>query len=262
MAMTQDGPVPITPGDGRWFVHAPHGIYRGWLRGAIRPLALPWLLRNFAMRDWARYSERHGLPMIKAEVPAVANALDKARFQDQLANIGQESVVVLPQNVDGTGFDVTLMEAHDRSWDSFKGLIDRCDTAITLTLQWQNLTTEVKEGSLAAARVHSDVKQSALEFDDSTLSQDIYDQLARPFAEFNFGDRELAPRTSWDVEPVEDVGARMVALKAFAEAIKDLRQAAVDFDVSDLAKAYGIDDANMKLLPQSDVVSGGMGGGK
>jgi len=240
VAMTQDGPVHITPGDGNWFVHAPWGVYRGWLRGAIRPLSLPWLLRDYASRDWARYNERHGMPIIKAYVPAVGDADEKEQFGRKLANMGREAVILCPTEVDGEKYDATLLEAMDRAWESFKALIDRSDMAITLTLAWQNLTTEIKEGSQAAAREHGDVKQTALEFDDAGWDYDVESQLARPFAAFNFGDAELAPRTHYDVEPLEDQAVALTCLVNWATAVKTLREAGQAIDVQALAIAYRV----------------------
>jgi phage gp29-like protein len=240
VASTVDGPVDVTPGDGRWFVHAPNGVQRGYMQGAVRALALPWLLRSLARRDWARYSERHGLPLIRAVMPAMAKAEDKDRFVSSLATMGTEAVVSLPQGIDGTGFDVSLIEAASQSWEGFDRLIVRCDSAITLCLQWQNLTTEVKEGSFAAARVHSDVKQSAVEFDESTLSRDVDWQIGRPFALWNYGNALAAPSTHWDVTPLEDKIAECQALETFARALASLRQAGEAIDVAALAKAYRV----------------------
>jgi phage gp29-like protein len=240
VATTMDGPIDVTPGDGRWFVHAPHGVYRGHMQGAVRALALPWLLRQLARRDWARYSERHGLPLIKAIMPGMAKTEDKDRFTSSLATMGTEAVVSLPQNLDGTGFDVGLIEASSQSWEGFDRLIVRCDSAITLCLQWQNLTTEVKEGSLAASRVHADVKQTAIEFDEATLARDIEWQIARPFAAWNYGNPELAPITRWDCEPLEDIAAANAGLETFARACSYLTQARVDFDPAELAKRYRV----------------------
>jgi hypothetical protein len=240
IAITLDGPEVVVPGDGRWFVHAPHGVHRGWLQGLVRPLALPWLLRNLAFRDWARYSERHGLPMLKAMIPSIAEKSEKEAFVDSLATMGTEAVVALPQGIDGEGFDVSLIEATSQSWEGFDRLITRCDSAITLCVQWQNLTTEVKEGSLAAARVHGDVKQTAIEFDNATFSADVDDQVARPFTVWNYGDEALTPRTYQDTEPLEDRAAALAALESFGRAVTALRAATVDFDVDALADAYRV----------------------
>lgn len=256
IAVTQDGPVPVVPGDGRWFVHAPHGLYRGWMQGAVRALALPWLLRNLAARDWARYSERHGLPLLKAKTPAVAHAESKDRFVTSLQTMGTEAVVELPQGVDGVGFDLELLEATANTWQGFMALIARCDTAITLTIQHQNLTTEVKEGSLAAARVHGDVRQGTIEFDDASLASDVHEQIARPFAAWNFGRAELAPRTRHETELAEDRESALRALLAFAQAVAALVSAGVRFEVSALAKGYGVRSLERAELVAAAVKAG------
>lgn len=240
VALTEDGPVEVVPGDGRWFVHAPTGVFRGYINGLVRALALPWLLRCLARRDWARYSERHGMPLIKAIVPSMAEAGDKKRFEDDLVTMGTEAVVVLPKGIDGEGFDIDLVEAASQSWEGFDRLITRCESAITLAVQWQNLTSEVKEGSLAAARVHADVKQSAIELDDRALANDVQWQIARPFALWNFGDASKAPRTRRDVEVLEDQQASLDCLERFGRAVAALRQAGETVDVPELARRYRI----------------------
>ncbi len=240
VALTEDGPEVVVPGDGKWFVHAPSGIWRSWMNGLVRPLALPWFLRCLARRDWARYSERHGMPLLLAEMPAVADAEDKKRFESDLVNMGTEAVVTLPQGLDGEGFDVRLLEAASQSWEGFDRLIVRCDSGITLCVQWQNLTTEVKEGSQAAARVHGDVKQTAIVFDDRTWTTDVGFQIARPFAAFNYGDPRRAPKTSRDVAPLEDKIAETQALESFSRAIAALVQNGVPIDLPALAAAYRV----------------------
>lgn len=238
--VTLDGEVECTPGGGRWLVLTPYGHDRGFLFGAVRALALPWLLRNFAYRDWARYSERHGMPMIKAAVPEMASSDDKDAFVAALRSMGSEAVVRLPENLDGSKFDVTLLEATANTWQGFLSLISKCDTAITLTLQWQNLTTEIKEGSNAAARVHADVKQTAVEFDDRTLSEAIGSQVARVWVEWNFGAGRPVPVTRHDTSVTEDHQAAALVLESLSRSVSSLTAAGVQVDAAALARSYGV----------------------
>lgn len=239
---TLDGPVAAEPGKGKWLLFTPHGAYRGWIQGALRAIAERWFLKQLSWRDWARFNERHGLPIIKAKVPAAGDVNQKANFVRGMQTLGQESVVGLPQNVDGTGYDIDLLEAKDRAWESFPNLIDRCDKSIVLPILWQNLTTEVKEGSFAAARVHGDVRQNAIEFDNETLSEAVYQQVARPWAYFNYGDPEVAPYSSWDVRPVEDFVAKADALQKFSMSMQQLRMAGLSpRNVQRLARRFGLD---------------------
>lgn len=238
--MTMDGEVEVTPGDGRWFLHAPWGADRGWLWGAVRPLALPWMLRQFAYRDWARYSERHGMPMVLAHVPMVGDGDDKDEFVSALQTMGNEAVVRLPRGIDGQDFDLDLLEATANTWQGFLALITKCDTAITLTLQWQNLTTEVKEGSQAAARVHADVKQTAVEFDDRTLTQAIGAQVARPWVVWNYGEGRPVPVTSHDTSVTEDHAAAASVLESLSRSVASLTAAGINVDPVALARSYGV----------------------
>jgi hypothetical protein len=242
IAITLDGQMPVTPGDGHWVLHAPYGEHRGWMSAAMPALAQPWIQRNFAYRDAARYCERHGFPMLRAKVPAAADPRQIATLRNALVNIGQESVLELPQGVDGAnGYDVDYLEPGSTTWEVFGDAIRLCDADITLALLGQNLTTEVKEGSFAAARVHGDVRQAFIEFDNRAMSQTIYTQIARPFAALNYGDADLAPWTSRDIMPYEDNATLAQTFSSFAAAVLALRNAGVELgDPEALAWQMGV----------------------
>ena len=240
VASTTDGQVVIEPGAGKWFVHAPFGMYRGWIHGAIRAIADKWIIKQLAWRDRARFNERHGLPIIKAYVPAAGDARQKELFIQSMSTLGQEAVVGLPQNVDETGYDLELLEARDRGSATFRETIEDADRAIILTIKSQNLTTEVVEGSFAAARQHGGTEQVTLEFDDSTFSQDFHEQVARPFAMFNYGDPDMAPYSSWDVEPIEDRGAEAKSILDASTALAALKASGVPVDVEAYALKFKI----------------------
>jgi hypothetical protein len=227
VAITQDGLDPIIPGDGSWILHAPHGAYRGWMRGAIGAITPWWLGRAYALRDWMRYSERHGLPMIKLKTPSVGDPWQQAAIRFQCANLGQEAVFHLPQNPPpALSYDIELMEARDTAHEGFRMLIEQCNQEITLALLAQTLTTSMPaEGgsSYAAARVHAGVLQGLMEADARALSETIYRQVARPFAAMNFGNPDIAPRVVWDVTPFEDAKTKALAFMQLAMGLNLLR---------------------------------------
>lgn len=250
VANTSDGPVVIEPGAGKWFVHAPFGMYRGWIHGAVRAIADKWMIKQLAWRDRARYNERHGLPIIKAYVPATGDARQKELFVQSMSSLGQEAVVGLPQNVDETGYDLELLEAKDRGSASFSETISDADRAIILTIKSQNLTTEVVEGSFAAARQHGGTEQVTLEFDDSTFSQDFHEQVARPYAMFNFGDPDKAPFSSWDVSPIEDRGAEAKSILDASTALASLKASGVPVDIDAYCKKFKIPASALNVSPK------------
>ncbi len=256
VANTQDGQRAIMPGNGKWFTHAPWGEYRGWMRGALRSVTEPWMLRHFAFRDMARFSEIHGLPTRVGKVPAVSDPNERAYFETQIANMGSDTAMILPQSVDGVGgagYDYSLVEAKDTSWEVFPGLIDRCDMSIVLAIMFQNLTTEVTGGAFAATKSHMDVRQGGIQGDDEAWKFSIYNQLARPFAYFNFGDPELAPWTSRDVQPRADLAGNADQFAKFATALEVMARGGLKFKSSDELRAFASKSFGLEGLPDFEI---------
>lgn len=270
-ALSQDGEIAIVPGNGKWLLHAPFGEYRGWIRGVIRALAEPWMLRHFAFRDMARFSEIHGMPTRVGKVPAVSDPLERSAFEEALSNLGSDTSMILPQGVDGidgSGYDYGLIEAKDTAWEVFPGLVDRCDMAIVLAILFQNLTTEVTGGSFAATSAHMDIRESGIQADNAAWKNTIYNQIARPFAWLNFGDADLAPWTEWDVRPRADLEGNAKQFAAFATALQAMKAGGFEFsDPAALrafaAKSFGlVDIPEMKAsAPVAAPAKGGFGDG-
>ncbi len=250
-AFAQDGTIPIVPGNGKWVLHAPFGEYRGWIRGAIRALAEPWMLRHFALRDMARFSEIHGLPTRVGKVPAVGDPGLRAEFETALAQLGSDSSMIVPQGVDGqqgTGYDYALVEATDTAWESFPGMMDRCDMAIVLAILFQNLTTEVKGGSFAAVSGHMDIRQDGLQFDDASWTNTMA-QVARPFAMINFGDPDLAPITCYDVTPRADLAGNASQFQLFGTALELIARGGYEFASPDDLVAWAVQRFGLAGMP-------------
>jgi phage gp29-like protein len=242
VAITMDGPVWVKENDPKWFLFAPWGAYRGWMRGAVRSCAIPWIVRQFALRDWARYSEVHGLPTRVAKVPAQAPAEDKARFFAAVRNLGAETSLLLPVQAgkDSASWDMMLLEASDRSWQSFKGLRDCCDESITLAIRGTNLTTSVKGGSFAAAKVHKDEDSDYAESDVKKLAAAAKSQLLTYFCLYNYGDANLAPLPILAATPEEDKKATADTMLSVSESVTALEQQNWPIDRVAIADKYDI----------------------
>lgn len=252
IALSMDGQIPIIPGNGKWLLHAPFGEYRGWIRGAIRAVTEPWMLRHFAFRDMARFSEVHGIPTRVGKVPAVSDPDERSAFEAAIANLGSDTSMILPQAVDGQegcGYEYDLVEATDNAWEVFPGLIDRCDMAIVLSLLFQNLTTEVKGGSFAATDAHMDIRQGGLQGDNQAWKNTLYNQVARPFAFFNFGDADLAPWTFWDVEPRADLEGNARMFQAFGTAVEVMARGGLKFTDSEEVRRFAAKSFGLNGLP-------------
>jgi len=237
---TQDSPIEIQPGNGQWVLFTPRGSNRAWMAGKVRSLYVPWLLRQWSQRDWGRWSEVNGTPTKLAHVPVGAQADDVKRFIEELASIGAESTIRLPQDAAGNKFEVSLLEAGGIGWDGFKNLLDKQETNIAVDLLGQNLTTEVKGGSYAAASVHGTIRNDLLRSDADVLGDCLYSQVLRPWAAFNYGDPEVAPHPCWQTEPPEDKKASGEALAAFGAAVTACLKAGVRVDVLALSERFAI----------------------
>jgi Protein of unknown function (DUF935) len=268
MALGSNAVIPIVPGNGKWVEHAPHGSYRGWIRGAIRPVCEPWMLRHFGFRDMARFGEVHGNPTRVGYVPAVADPVERSNFETSLSNLGADAAMIVPRGVDGqenNGYGYELVEAQSKAWQVHPTQIDRCDMAIVLAILMQNLTTEVDGGSYGAAKVHMDVRQGGTQFDNQSWKHTIYTQIARPFAFLNFGDADLAPWTSWDVVGSDEYEHNADQWDKAATGMNQFAQAGMRFTDADEVREWMSSTMGLKKFPKFTLtepkVAGGAFGG-
>ncbi len=237
---TADGQAEVVPGNGQWFLYTPLGLARAWMAGRVRSLYVPWLLRQWGSRDWGRWSEVLGTPTKKARTPMGAQPDDIERFLREVASLGAESTIRLPQDASGNKFDVELLEAEGKGWEGFEKLLDKQETNIAVAILGQNLTTEVKGGSYAAATVHATIRNDLLRADADNLSDLLYLQVLRPWATFNYGDPDAAPRPCWQTEPPEDKKGASEALASFGKALSGLLKAGLRPDVEQLAARFAV----------------------
>ena len=206
-AIAMEGVFTIDPTSAEWFVFEPAG-YRSWMFGAIRGLGKPWIIRTMTFRDWARYSEKHGIPMLAIKEPTGHQwEKQKTGFWNRMRTLGNETTLRLPTDDKGYGFGVELIEAKGRSEDAFRKLIERLDINVAVMLLGQNLSTEVQGGSHAAAMAHNLIRLDYLDADAQTLSTALREQVWKAFLRFNLPgvDEEETPIPRWATKPADDL---------------------------------------------------------
>ena len=240
---TTAGESIITPGGGTWVLHAPDGA-RPWMEGAVRGLAIQWLARSYAMRDQSRDSEKHGLHIMGAVVPSESDKDEKEAFFSDLRRLGSEGLVMLPRDREDRGFDVKYLDPGTPAWEGFERLIARCERSIATRILGQSNTASPDGGSYAKAVALDAIRQDLLESDARSLSQTLYAQVLRPWAQYNYGDADLAPRPVWDATPPADTASLATTHKTAGEAIASWSTAAaavgLAVDVEALAQTYGV----------------------
>jgi phage gp29-like protein len=235
-----EGQSVVTPGENGWFLWTPYGFKRGWIDGLVRCLAMPWLCRQWAYRDWARYNEVHGLPTTKAKIPRGAQSDDEDRFMSELSNRSSEPTVRLPQDADGTAYDFEIVEATADTWEAFQGMKQEANVDIAVTVLGQNLTTEVQGGSLAAARVQDRVRGNILTSDAALLSAFFNRQVLAPWAAFNLPAGAPVPCFSLQAEQNEDLSSLGDGLTKFGAGVVATKNAGVQLDVDELTRRAGL----------------------
>jgi hypothetical protein len=147
---------------------------------SIRGLAIPYLLRGLSRRDWARFCEKHGLPITGAIVPEEADTDDKDNFFDDLRQLAGEGIVMLPRDRDGKGFGLEMIEPKNvQAWQGFEHVLLHCDVSIAVELLGQASNAQ-EGGSYAKAVALGTIRQDLLEADASSIAETIRaDQPAR-----------------------------------------------------------------------------------
>lgn len=242
VAYTTRGEVDVVPGRG-WVVHMPYGP-RSWMRGSVRAIAIPWLIRQFSIRDWARHNEVHAMPIRKAIVPSDASPSDTRAFYRSIRSLGSETTIKLPRDADGRGFDLQLLEAEHPAHETFERLIAACNVSISVEVLGQSLRSEVQGGSYVSDRVHERIRIDYLEAEAESLTTTLHQQLVRPWVEREVGDASLAPWPVWDAEPIADHRAEAQTLESVGRALAALdpvlRASGRALDLDHLAETYGL----------------------
>lgn len=225
--------LEVCEGDPRWVLFVPGGRRRGWMDGVVRSVAEPWLGAKYARRDWLQYSERHGLPIIKGMMPAGTNwDTDKVNFVAALDNLGSATSVALTQGqTPGDSYDLQLLEATANTWQNFKSQIDDANSLIAKRILGTD--AEAQPGGLGSGAADAGESQrvAIARGDAVAYAQTIREQVLKPWAEYVYGDAELAPFIEVTLETSTEKTARAAELTAVGAAIQSLRSAGVPKDV-------------------------------
>ncbi len=225
----------IIPGDGEWVFHTPFGFERFWSNGLWLSLSRWVLFKQLAQGDWSRHSEKGSL--LVALAPEGATSKQRKELAEDLQASGSDTVVAL-----AAGFDMKLIEVTANTWSIYNGQIKAADDAIRIRIRGGNLTTKVDEnGSKAAAETQAKTGDGAnLKADANGLSTTIHTQSLGWWAEFNYGDKRLAPWPAWPVEPEEDKSARSTMVKTLGEGLTIWDKLGFDIDPKAVQEEFGL----------------------
>jgi phage gp29-like protein len=227
MLNTKQGIVPIVPGDPNWLLFTPYGHKYARTEGMLRSMAMLYLCRQWAFRDRARHSERHGQPFLQLIVPPEANEKDKDTARKAISALGSETVSVTPQGEAGNMFDWKLIEPRANSHETFSSQIDHLDKCIAILALGQSMSTEGQGGLGSQEKAGDSVRRDIMRFDAQCLRA-IGDDILGDWAMFNYGDRELAPKVCYEIDPPADGLKKAQELSALGDALDKLAKYGAD----------------------------------
>lgn len=232
--------------DGHWVLWTPHGYEYGWMEGLIRSLAELYLFRRWSQRDHARFNEVHGLPIRKVKTPMGGDIKERDRVLRRLERLGTETTVETPQDAQGYGYDVTLVEATARGWETFGGSLDRIDADIGAVILGAG-TSGPKVASLSEdGRASQDeAVRGDLKAADAEIAGCLQRQALWWFCQYNYGDGSLAPTPVYQLDPPDDEERRTRIYTNLANALQPLAQHGVDTDQL-------LEDEGLPMLPEAE----------
>jgi hypothetical protein len=249
------GPLPITPGDGRWLLHTPGGRISPWQSGLWPALGRAWINKEHAMLHRSNYGAKLANPARAAVAPLAATETQRAGFLQKLIAWGINTVFELPP-----GWDVKLIELKGEGYKVFAEDIQTSDLEFMIALAGQVVTTTGGTG-FANADIHKSIRADLIKDTGDSLAYTINTQGFPPFIAQRWGVDALdeGAMVEWDVTPPRDQKAEADSMNALAVAMKALTEVLTPYgrqiDVDQLTARFGIPiagDLNADGSPDED----------
>lgn len=191
---------------GKYLVHEPKIMSGTPLSGGLcRPMAILYLLKSFALKDWNAFAEVFGFPLRIAKHPQNATDEVKDTLLATLQALGTDAAAVIS---DDLSIEFATGVTAGGGQDVFEGLASFCDRAASKGVLGQTLTTEQGTvGSLALAEVQERVMFDIRDHDADQVSGTIQDQFVKIWTALNYGENVEPPRLQKKHRDPEDLEA-------------------------------------------------------
>lgn len=198
-----------------WIVHQ-HSAKTGEpaTRGLFRVLAMPYLFKNFATKNWLRFCELYGVP-IRVLFTMESDPVKKAELVYALQAIGQNGVAVLTGGK--ANEDLQTVNPTTGEGQGFQALIDWCERSMSKAILGGTLTSQAdgKTSTNALGRVHDDVRIQIRDHDARQLADTLTTQLVGAILAVNrLG--MVPPAWRFDTQEPEDLTLYADALPKLA----------------------------------------------
>jgi hypothetical protein len=234
------GPIPITPGDGRWILHIPGGRYAPWLHGLWHALGESWISKVHAQLHLANWEAKLANPARVAVAPQGATDEQKQSWFRRVMAWGINTVFGMTP-----GYDVKLLESNGRGYESFGLTIERSDRSYAIAIAGQVVTVDGGTG-FSNQDVHKAIRADLIKRDAEALAYTLNTQGIPPWVLARYGEAALAERPimAWDVTEPHDLASEAATLTQVAGAITALSTALQPFgrtlDITTIATRFAV----------------------
>ncbi len=211
-----------------------------------------YLLKNFALKDWATFNELFGMPLRLGKFDPAATPADRETLRAAIRSLGTDAAGIISKNT-----EIEFVEASGRlsgMVNPYQVMAEFCNREMSKAVLGQTLTTDTAgaTGTYAAAKTHEGVRRDLLEADAESLAETIREQLLRPLVGFNFGWERPLPWFVFNIEEEED-------LKSVAETYQILQKMGQPISVEHIAERFGIPlpEEGQRLVGQAQAADGG-----
>lgn len=156
-----------------WIVHQPSAkTGEPATRGLFRVLALPYLFKNFATKNWLRFCELYAVPM-RVLFTMESDPVKKAELMYALQTIGQNGAAVLTGGK--ANEDLQTVNAATGEGQGFEALINWCERSVSKAILGGTLTSQAdgKTSTNALGKVHDDVRLQIRDHDARQLADTL-----------------------------------------------------------------------------------------
>jgi hypothetical protein len=195
-------------------------LYRCWADAGLLQLAHNFLMKRYALADWARYGEQFGSPTKLALMSTRASEEQKTLFIESLKNLGPEQVIPLLVDEDGKQlWDLKFVEPKTDSSDVLKNLVDHCNKAFDVSILG---TTSIIDSENAGAYNSTETRWRGMALSkariDAALLEENVNELVKNVTKLLFGTSTIAPTIQINTTAISDTtGNRDVRLAKDSE---------------------------------------------
>lgn len=234
------GQLPITPGDGRWILHAAGGRMSPWQRGLWNPCGRAFIGKSHAELHQANWEAKLANPARAATAALGASEDQRKGFMQRLIAWGVNTVFELPP-----GWDVKLIESNGRGYESFGDTIDRAEYTYAISICGQVVTTTGGSG-FGNADVPERVLTALVDATADAIAYTINTQGTPQYIVDVFGADALERMAVLELatKPAKDLSAQAQTLISVTSGIKALREELAHYgrapDVAEIATEFAI----------------------